>query len=632
MGLNKGQLLLSMGFIYLVLRKLAPLDNAGKWLFLIVCMVLVYFFSKLLEKKFNKSETLYKIIFVIIFVSLALLDKASFLWIERDDRIVFSLLTILIAFFFTNEKCYNKGGKLNRIVSSILMALLLIGYQTFYDDTAFGLSSVRIVRFGLFVIWSEALLNEGILLINKLTQNKNVISGEIKKDTKKLRIILFGIIAFIGIVMSLIFYPGWFTSDVIGCFRQGINIFSERSDLHSFLYQCILALFASFSLNCYYITLTVIAVYALTISSILVYLYRKGLSFKATVIWTFVFGMIPINLLMLISLWKDIPYSLTMLVLTYAIIKLVFEGEAFSAKKLNLLQLGISLVLVVLFRSNGIGSIIIVALVFGILYFIKKLVDKKTMVTVLLACAFVILCKGPIYNALNVDRGPQGFNSLPFLDGIWTNLYYNPSETPEEVHDYFEKILPEEKWHTEYMTGQLNFSSFDDSYANPNIDFNTSVRLWFECLIKNPATTIRARLMKTDIIWSVFRNPDAYMGYNFDPYMDSVGDRENEFGWKFLNGSYVFRSLYYNYLVRIPILSAMFRMIYRGGGALCLMLIILNDCIERKKCKYILTFLPMLGSSFSLMIGMCAQDYRYIYPMFLCMFFIVPSYIVWAAE
>jgi len=129
---------------------------------------------------------------------------------------------------------------------------------------------------------------------------------------------------------------------------------------------------------------------------------RFGVS--KTVLWctSLFFALLPVNGLMVVTVWKDMAYSIVLLILAVYIFQIVMQKGLWLACRKNWVLLGGVLALVSLYRHNG----VIPAFAVIILLFCCYLKYWKGIVfATVLALLIHAGVRGPLYQALEVRRG-----------------------------------------------------------------------------------------------------------------------------------------------------------------------------------------------------------------------------------
>jgi len=185
---------------------------------------------------------------------------------------------------------------------------------------------------------------------------------------------------------------------------------------------------------------------------------------------------------MVVMLWKDVFYSISVIALTIMVFEIVFTGGKWIERRFSWVYLGIVAALVALYRQNGIvpafGTVLF-------LLFIYRNRWKPFAMAFLLAFVLWIGVRGPLYTAIDVDRDVNsGLSiSLSHLVARYTN-----TDVPffREDRALLSKIRPEDQWPYDcYLENALLYDgNYNYSFANENIP--SLMALTIKLIYRNP--------------------------------------------------------------------------------------------------------------------------------------------------
>ncbi|WP_284152454.1 DUF6020 family protein [Desulfofustis limnaeus] len=130
-------------------------------------------------------------------------------------------------------------------------------------------------------------------------------------------------------------------------------------------------------------------------------LQRMGAS--RLILWCtcLLFALLPLNGLMSVTIWKDIPYSVSMMILSIFLLEMAISSGKWLESKKNMVLLTIVVVLVSLYRHNGIfpafGTLPVCLLIFPTRW-------QRLLVVLVAALSLHIFVRGPVYTWLDVER------------------------------------------------------------------------------------------------------------------------------------------------------------------------------------------------------------------------------------
>jgi hypothetical protein len=114
------------------------------------------------------------------------------------------------------------------------------------------------------------------------------------------------------------------------------------------------------------------------------------------------FALTPVNGLMAITIWKDIPYSAAMLVFAVCLLEIALTSGRWLSTKKNIIFLALVILLVSLYRHNGIFPAFMTPLILFLLYPRQW---KSVTIIVLISASLHVMIRGPLYDKLDVSRG-----------------------------------------------------------------------------------------------------------------------------------------------------------------------------------------------------------------------------------
>ena len=114
------------------------------------------------------------------------------------------------------------------------------------------------------------------------------------------------------------------------------------------------------------------------------------------------FALSLVNGLMVITLWKDIAYSISVLALTLLVVQIVSSNGLWFTKRGAWLILALTIILVALYRHNGIVPAFGTPLILLLFY---RRFWRRILSALLLALILFVGIRGPLYDALDVARG-----------------------------------------------------------------------------------------------------------------------------------------------------------------------------------------------------------------------------------
>jgi MFS family permease len=304
-------------------------------------------------------------------------------------------------------------------------------------------------------------------------------------------------------IYLLAFWPAMMSSDSISNWGEAQSW--HFSDGHPLLYLLLIwlvtrvwnspAMFMIFQILCF----------SLLVAWGLGELRKRGLPAWAAWVTVLLFAISPVNGALSITMWKDVPYSLSVFALSLLIFVISMDPQRWLGKRFSWLILGIVAIFVGLLRFNG---IIIAPLVFVLLALIYRSYWKTFARALALFIFAVWFVNVPLSSLLNVRKVSLIYGSLA-LHHIGAHIT-SGSEIPEKDNELIEQVMPRKDWHYNcYLVNTIMFSpSINTQYVmDHQADlFRASLRLF----LKNPTVDMNHTACASTLVYRVFLSAEDY--------------------------------------------------------------------------------------------------------------------------
>ncbi|HZH74453.1 MAG TPA: DUF6020 family protein [Archangium sp.] len=327
---------------------------------------------------------------------------------------------------------------------------------------------------------------------------------------------------------------------------------------------------------------------------------------------TLLFALSPINGVMVITLWKDIPYAIANLALFTLLLRVArTRGEALRSGVL-LVTLGGVLTVLALLRHNG---TMVAVLVVALLFILCPRALRRRMLGVALgtAAAFVLIT-GPIYKAVGAKPMSRGFAlALPIFH-VGAIVHAAPESVTPAERRVLESIQAWEIWRDAYscfsINPQLNNGRIRMEFFESPENRWDFLRLWSRLALKHWDVLLSHQTCVSSLVWRVLPLRGGYT------YLFDLNIQPNAFGlegaskWpkvqEFLRGGliataqperswWMWRPALYLYV--------------------CLFFAVIA-ALRQRSAWVLLSVLPVLVNSLVLLGINIAQDFRYQYPVY----------------
>lgn len=431
-------------------------------------------------------------------------------------------------------------------------------------------------------------------------------------------IIIFFIVFIIFGMALLSFFPGLLTSDNVDQINQAItnNYANAHPVLHSFIIGNLTKLSGIWVPALFQILIFAIGwTYCCKVAR----KYNDSGSNKVfQIIATLTISVIPLNFLYSITLWKDILYSYSFLILLAQIYIGVKENYKYTIPQMILIA--ISTISIMKLRHNGVP---IGLLMFAILLVLNFIFNKKWKQSVCMLITFIvtfIVFSIPSWT-INIVK-TEGSDVGGVLDS--TKIYCMGallnSDIEFEVEDleFLNSIFDINEWKNLYSPYDGTSILFNTNLNKEVIETEEGAERFNEIFIKyakqKPGTII-VHFIKVNSIWWSIKEHGAMHSIIINN--GSVSEMSN--------GIYDNHPIWWkgndklgNYAINTLSTKVVYNIMYRPAVAIWVSLItIIAICIKEKKKGYLFILLPMILNIGTYVFLMSSQDQRYFYPCFM---------------
>lgn len=545
-------------------------------------------------------------------------DGNNFKWI-----IVLGLIYLLIknALVKTNKRLLICSG----IFGLIISVFAILGYTA---DNFFN-NNIDISKKDLFVILCKLeacfVTITGITMIIMRKLPEIIEKMKNKKEYKfftanKKSILVVTIILFVTYLPYLLYYyPGNVLIDSTIQIMQGMGDL-KLTNHHPAIHTGIITLCLKFGhllTNNYnfgvflYTFLQTIAT-CLIFSFTIYYMARKKVPTTIRTISLLFYALCPTIAFFTMTMYKDIPFALFMLLLTICMVEIMTNRENFVKSKLRLIFTAIIVFGACIFRNNGLYAVILTFLV--LLVILKKYKLKVCLVffTGIVACLIVT---GPVYKILGIEQGsPKEALSVVFQQFARLSKYEVNNLTEEEKEIIY-RYIPVEN------LGELYNPVFADpvksnvSEEEISKDKVTVIKMYLSLALKYPKHTIASLICGSygyyypnTLGWGV------YTGINEEGF---IGEAKN-YGIKeqpLVQITFLDKINNFVNTRDIPVVS----MFLNIGFLFWIFIFGIIYCIYRKNYKLILIYLPVLCMWLTTLLSPVFGEARYVYSLFTCL-------------
>lgn len=536
---------------------------------------------------------------------------------DRKTTDVFTVIFFALAFVLLGKKEQVQQKKdfwISAGLSGILTTFYVLGD---YESLSGGLSNKLFLLFylGCTTAGLLFLFYEGTLAV--LVNSTRINLFEEKKKFP-LKGFLFGsVIIFVCMVPFLLTnFPGIMTPDSLAQYRQVAGI-SAYNDHHPWMHTLLIEFFYKIGygitgdvylgIACY--TLAQMILVALSVSYVWSALYEMGLKKVYVILGGALFIICPYNLIYAVTMWKDILFSMAVLVLVLTLFRLhCFIQEGRSAKQVvrDWILYGVCGFFMCMLRHNGFYAFLIMMILLAVAF------RRQWKIYVPLTAVVVCLCfiiKGPVMDAAQVEPGKYAYKVCIPLQQI-ARVITDGCELTEEEITLLEKINTIDYIPENYQKGGADPMFAWVIYGNQQYlaeHQGEYLKLWLSIGLRYPGKYIEAFLDQTKGYW-----------YPMEPeQVVFFGITENENGLvscPVLDGLVVIK--FHEFLTKLYTIFPLYGMFYSMGGALWMFLLFMAIALRNRAYGALIAGVPLLLLTFTLFIAVpLVADIRYGYPL-----------------
>lgn len=525
------------------------------------------------------------------------------------------LCVFFIAFLFLNYKdkiVEEKDQFVNR--TSVVLGVVFTIFYALYADLSGGLESKLFIAVytlasmvGLYVMFYELLT----VVITKAVEYAKADKALVKKEFSwKVLLVNAAIVFACCLPLFALNFPAVMTTDSLnqlGQIRGTESLIDHHPWIHTMLigafYNIGYGITGSIYGGIAFYTVFQMLVVALSVGYAIECFYEMGLKKIWRIVLVCCFVLLPYNLTYAVTMWKDITFSMAVLVLTVTLMRIIEEVTTRDTILLIISSIGMCIL-----RHNGFYAFLATAVV---LLVAKRSEIKKFVLPVLFIIIVAVLCQGPVMKACGVQPGEKVFKYNILLQQVG-RVVVDDGRITDEQNAWLENInslsyikAGYSKECTDNMTAWVldgNRVYFDEH----NIEF---IKLWFEMGIQNPGEYFKAFVDITMGYWAPMQ-PYQTVYYEVTPNSSGIESKPLIRGYAQIK----IHELLYKLHTMIPV----YGLFYSMGGFFWIMLVECGICIAMNSKEKMLPFMPVFMLTLSLLVATpMTADLRYSYALML---------------
>jgi hypothetical protein len=433
---------------------------------------------------------------------------------------------------------------------------------------------------------------------------------------------LFAIILLMFSIWLYAFYPILMSPDSWGYLQGWLTgeYNSFRSPVYAFSIFIICSLAPTVP-EVLWIAVVQILIFTALITTILMYLHKKGIRMKYIVPFAVILPLIPSLGLHTIVVWVDLACGMSILWLTYVLVRILDEvviHKTASKKQRHsfYIQLCVSLVLTYFIRSN---SFLVYLVVVPILAFIFiKWKQWKLLISIAVSFIIILLIQFPGYNALDVRHG--GNDHVRYFAAMHDiqATYYAGGRLSEQTLATLKKHITKlddpsakEMFRPDWVSYEYDVFAYDMT----GLTTRAFISAYIDGFINNPFKMMRSMLYRVRAYWVIDAKGHVSIGKFTEVYNRSTASYTTDIPELNVYKRHGFlTNIMDKYIIgtTLPV-PAIF--LWRFGVWTALMVISAMTLILQKRYIWILAYLPVFVYLLTLYMTSGWTDYRYGLPV-----------------
>ena len=438
-----------------------------------------------------------------------------------------------------------------------------------------------------------------------------------KMSARKVFFTVFTVISsFHSLILFLCYYPGVISIDSVDQLTQIVeNSISNRHPFYHtlFMYPFIWTgthLFGDINIGVALYSFFTVLMTSAVFSYALVNLYELHINKKILLVVTLIYTLMPYHILFSFTVWKDIPFSVSVLLLIISFFR--YTNKIGKNNKLNLVFMMLSSCGICLFRSNGLIVFILILLAF--VFFYRKQYMGVSIAFVSILITSVILTY-PVLNSQNISQSDLIEMLAVPVQQISRTIIENDDLTEVQI-EKINKIADFQEIPSHYNPKTVDpMKKFIRIKGNRNY-LNTHkaeyAMLYFELGISHPYSYFTAWVDQTKGYWNA--------GYDYWRFGHSCW--ENNIHLKRTVVSKPLQTVMYGYTESFEFFDLLKPFVSIGLHTWMILLVAYMAYRKKDKTVVFLT-VPSLAIIFTMLIGTPVfAEFRYAYALFCCLPFL----------
>jgi hypothetical protein len=580
----------------------------------------------------NTKNKIFGYILWIVYSNILIYASFYYNWkdnlIQRDYLVLILILTvalITIAWMKINKNLFFSASKLKAfcavLIAGLPVSFLYFGKSFLYEKTGYWMTLDNIRYFLLLSLFVFIYVIFSVKIFDSVKQDITIRDDKKAINGNRHFIILFIIQT---LILSIYFYalnPGNMSYDTYNQVSQlkGIIPYNTWHPIgHTLFVGLLLKIWNNYAV----ITIFQIVFFSAVTSAFYTFLLKYKIKWQIVYFSAIIMAAVPSVGINAVTQWKDIPFTVGLLWGTLILLKMSLEENYFH-KIINAVEFAVCMLIISLFRFNGILAFIVM-LIYSFMYVrlgsgVQKRIYSAAAASILIIFVLINLV---IPKKLNAVPNPPGMKLRPVYQG-YCAVYISGGEkdldnksrelietvcTPRQMNEFYNPYFAD--------TISTNTPKFLNNLSK--ISTSDALKMYIEAFMAHPGVILGDKFNLSVTMWSVthdrFSYNNAYTTVIQKEMIEEFGVRRAENRFTDIVKRIAEYTLAENYLLNT--------LVWRTGFYLSLEFILFLY-LALKKDKRLSLFIPLLCNALIVFLTMPAQDYRYLWFIFLLFPFLV---------
>lgn len=329
-----------------------------------------------------------------------------------------------------------------------------------------------------------------------------------EKPDKCIRVAVAVALLVSWVPVFIAFYPGNLSPDSYSSIKQALG--SITSTAHPVLYTLLVRLCLRIGLLLFGTMNAAVATYsvlqmvvvALTLSYSVTWLWRRGCSRRLLCLTILYLALNPLICRYSFTMWKDIPFSLVMVLLTLFLLDVALGDRSFYCP--CDVAYFVILTMLAAFLRNRVGYAIIAVYTGVVVFAIRSGKESVKWLASLFATVSVVILvvQGPVYDAFGIQPSNYVEGQGVTLQQV-SAIVVEGGDMSDAEMEFIERVIPLESIKESYQSGSVDYvknrPEFDHAFLNSHkLEY---LQVWLSLVLRNPDIALRSWLLETCGFW-----------------------------------------------------------------------------------------------------------------------------------